>query len=98
MTAVLVVTRRRRHADNDWEINFDELELGPQLGTGGYGEVHQAMWKGTEVAVKMMTDSGEVTRDMEKSFKDEVRPAGLLLPAVDSVLRVCIHTGMNRCE
>ena len=31
-----------------------ELDMGEQLGAGGYGEVHKAVWKGTEVAVKMM--------------------------------------------
>ncbi len=29
------------------------------------------MWKGTEVAVKVMA-SDKITKDMEKSFKDEV--------------------------
>jgi serine/threonine protein kinase len=30
------------------------------------------MWKGTEVAVKVMA-SEKITKEMEKSFKDEVR-------------------------
>ncbi len=72
IAALVVVTRRRRRLDNDWEIDFDEVEIGPLLGAGGYGQVHKAMWKGTEVAVKMMA-SEKVTKDMEKSFKDEVR-------------------------
>jgi ABC-type phosphate transport system substrate-binding protein len=67
-----VVVSRRSQMDNDWEISFEELEIGEQLGAGGYGEVHKAMWKGTEVAVKVMA-SDKVTKDMEKNFKDEVR-------------------------
>jgi serine/threonine protein kinase len=34
--------------------------------------VSKATWKGTEVAVKVMA-SDKITKDMEKSFKDEVR-------------------------
>ncbi len=37
-----------------------------------YGEVHKALWKGTEVAVKVIA-SEKITKDMEKSFQDEVR-------------------------
>ncbi len=49
-----------------------ELEMGDLLGAGGYGEVYRAMWKGTDVAVKMMT-SEVVTKEMQKNFTEEVR-------------------------
>ncbi|ELR22700.1 serine/threonine protein kinase [Acanthamoeba castellanii str. Neff] len=66
---MLVFKRKKR---DDWEIEYDELEIGSMLGSGGYGEVYKAMWKGTEVAVKMMpTDS--VSKEMAKNFQDEVR-------------------------
>ncbi len=65
--------RRRGDPDKDWEIDYDELTVGPQLGVGGYGEVYRALWKGTEVAVKVMP-ADRITRDMEKSFKEEVHP------------------------
>ncbi len=48
-----------------------ELEMGDLLGAGGYGEVYRAMWKGTDVAVKMMT-SEVVTKDMQRDFAEEV--------------------------
>ncbi len=48
-----------------------ELEMGDLLGAGGYGEVYRAMWKGTDVAVKMMT-SEVVTKEMQRNFIDEV--------------------------
>lgn len=56
---------------NEWEIDLHELDIGEQLGAGGHGQVFKGMWKGTEVAVKMMTTEN-VTRDMEKNFREEV--------------------------
>ncbi len=70
MLALFFIRRNGKRYD-DWEINYDELEIGAALGTGGYGEVYKAAWKGTEVAVKVMA-SEKVTKEMEKDFKDEV--------------------------
>ncbi len=64
-----MIARRRR--DDTWEIDYSELEIGRLLGVGGYGEVHQAMWKGTEVAVKTLANKG-ITTQLRKSFLDEV--------------------------
>lgn len=72
LVVLLVIIRRKGRTSDDWEIEYTELEIGEQLGAGGYGEVHKATWKGTEVAVKVMA-SEKITKDMEKSFKDEVR-------------------------
>jgi preprotein translocase subunit YajC len=67
----LFIERRTRRTD-DWELDINELDMGDQLGIGGHGVVHKAIWKGTEVAVKMMAASA-VTRELERNFKEEVR-------------------------
>jgi 2',3'-cyclic-nucleotide 2'-phosphodiesterase (5'-nucleotidase family) len=72
LTALLIflLARRRREPDS-WEIDVAELELGDQLGAGGFGEVYRAVWKGTDVAVKVVSanNAGKAAWD---SFKQEV--------------------------
>lgn len=38
-----------------------------------FGQVYKAVWKGTEVAVKVMLNDSNSTREMERNFKEEVR-------------------------
>ncbi len=46
--------------------------MGDLLGAGGYGEVYRAVWKGTDVAVKMIS-SEVATKEMQRDFVAEVR-------------------------
>nr|UDO47407.1 ser/thr kinase [Pandoravirus massiliensis] len=72
IVVVFVYRGRRGNGDDGWEIAYDELELGEVVGSGGFGEVRRAMWKGTDVAVKVMTGV-KITREMERNFCEEVR-------------------------
>jgi serine/threonine protein kinase/ABC-type phosphate transport system substrate-binding protein len=74
LAIVLVVLARRKQRKDEWEIDTNELEMAETLGTGGYGEVFRAKWRGTEVAVKMMAAKDNLlTRDMQRNFAEEVR-------------------------
>lgn len=42
--------------DEDVEVNFSEVELGPRIGIGCFGEVFRARWRQTTVAVKRLFD------------------------------------------
>jgi serine/threonine protein kinase len=35
-----------------WIIDYNEIQVGKQVGMGSYGLVHHGRWKGIEVAVK----------------------------------------------
>lgn len=37
---------------DEWEIEAEELELGPRIGIGSFGEVYRGTWRHTDVAVK----------------------------------------------
>ena len=46
-----------------------DITLGERLGAGSFGEVKQGTWHGTDVAVKIIMDTGSVALD---EFKTEV--------------------------
>ncbi|KAJ6638867.1 putative serine/threonine-protein kinase/receptor, partial [Pseudolycoriella hygida] len=58
-------------------IPFNELELGDKIGSGGFGDVHSAFWKGQQVAVKKLRVQ-RVTQARKKKFEDEVRAISVL--------------------
>ncbi|PIN23244.1 Tyrosine kinase [Handroanthus impetiginosus] len=83
----------------DYEILWEELTIGEQIGQGSCGTVYHALWNGSDVAVKVFSKQ-EYTDDVIFSFRQEVslmkrlRHPNILLfmGAVTSPQRLCIVT------
>ncbi|XP_006475934.1 serine/threonine-protein kinase EDR1 isoform X3 [Citrus sinensis] len=54
----------------EWEILWEDLQIGERIGIGSYGEVYRADWHGTEVAVKKFLDQ-DFSGDSLSQFKCE---------------------------
>ncbi|EEF45788.1 serine/threonine-protein kinase EDR1 [Ricinus communis] len=54
----------------EWEIPWEDLQIGERIGIGSYGEVYHADWNGTEVAVKKFLDQ-DLSGDALVQFKCE---------------------------
>ncbi|EOA32904.1 hypothetical protein CARUB_v10016229mg [Capsella rubella] len=86
--------------DNDcleYEILWDDLTIGEQIGQGSCGTVYHGLWFGSDVAVKVFSKQ-EYSKEVIKSFGQEVslmkrlrHPNVLLfMGAVTSPQRLCI--------
>ncbi|KAF2312733.1 hypothetical protein GH714_039800 [Hevea brasiliensis] len=83
----------------DYEILWEDLKIGEQIGQGSCGTVYHALWYGSDVAVKVFSKQ-EYSEDFVLSFRQEVslmkrlrHPNVLLfMGAVTSSQRLCIVT------
>ncbi|XVF28203.1 hypothetical protein REPUB_Repub15cG0008800 [Reevesia pubescens] len=83
----------------DYEILWEDLTIGEQIGQGSCGTVYHALWYGSDVAVKVFSKQ-EYSDDVILSFRQEVslmkrlrHPNVLLfMGAVTSPQRLCIVT------
>ncbi|CAM0874162.1 unnamed protein product [Alopecurus aequalis] len=83
----------------DYEILWEDLTLGEQVGEGSCGTVYHALWYGSDVAVKVFSKQ-EYSEEMIHTFRQEVslmkklRHPNIILfmGAVASQERLCIVT------
>lgn len=72
-------------------INFNELNLHEVIGGGGFGQVWRATWKGTPVAVKVLTGSAQNTH-IAKAILEEFRAEINLLKGMRHP-NICLYMG-----
>ncbi|XP_021774294.1 tyrosine-protein kinase receptor UFO-like [Chenopodium quinoa] len=83
----------------DYEISWEDLTIGEQIGQGSCGTVYHGLWYGSDVAIKIFSKQ-EYSEDVIFSFRQEVslmkrlRHPNILLfmGAVTSPQRLCIVT------
>lgn len=83
----------------DYEILWEDLTIGEQIGQGSCGTVYHGLWYGSDVAIKVFSKQ-EYSEDVIYSFRQEVslmkrlRHPNILLfmGAVTSPQRLCIVT------
>ncbi|XP_019100327.1 PREDICTED: LOW QUALITY PROTEIN: tyrosine-protein kinase ABL1-like [Camelina sativa] len=81
----------------EYEVLWDDLTIGEQIGQGSCGTVYHGLWFGSDVAVKVFSKQ-EYSEEVIKSFRQEVslmkrlrHPNVLLfMGAVTSPQRLCI--------
>lgn len=80
------------HEVDEWEIPSEEIELGPRVGIGSFGEVYRGTWRLTDVAVKRFLEQDLKPENIEvrhlsaasrsqdvKRHKSHATPAGFAL-------------------
>ena len=62
-----MAVRRESRIDMDLlEIPKDDLELDKKIGRGSFGEVYKCHWRGTTIAVKVLTDQAMNSDTLEE--------------------------------
>ena len=67
---------------SDWHIPMEEIEIGDRLGAGSFGEVKYGIWKGTEVAVKIIFDIDSNSSALEEFYAEVQVMAKLRHPCI----------------
>lgn len=55
----------------EWAIDFSELRIGVRVGIGSFGEVFRGIWRGTEVAIKVLLEQ-DLTPENTNDFCNEI--------------------------
>ncbi|KAK9832796.1 hypothetical protein WJX81_001956 [Elliptochloris bilobata] len=84
---------QRSHSDeaDEWEIDATEIELGPRIGIGSFGEVYRGAWRHTDVAVKRFLEQ-DICPQLMEDFRAEVAIMKRLKhPNVVMFMGACAH-------
>eukprot|EP00252_Welwitschia_mirabilis_P013493 TRINITY_DN2967_c0_g1_i2.p1 TRINITY_DN2967_c0_g1~~TRINITY_DN2967_c0_g1_i2.p1 ORF type:complete len:803 (+),score=144.44 TRINITY_DN2967_c0_g1_i2:233-2641(+) len=54
----------------EWNIDPSELRSGVRVGIGSFGEVYRGVWKGTDVAIKILLEQDLTAENMEDFYNE----------------------------
>lgn len=86
------VNNLERELKREQIIAFGELELGDKIGGGGFGDVHIALWKGQQVAVKKLRVQRVHQKKMQEFEKEVLSITELDHPNIVKFYGACIKT------
>ncbi|GAM26086.1 hypothetical protein SAMD00019534_092610 [Acytostelium subglobosum LB1] len=82
----------------EYEIDFSELEFGPVLGKGFFGEVKRGYWRETDVAIKTIYRDQFKTKSSLEMFQNEVSILSKVRhPNVVQFLGACTAISSEQC-
>jgi Protein tyrosine and serine/threonine kinase len=64
--------------EKDWDMDFGELKLDKEVGSGAFGSVWKAKWRATAVAVKMLHFEGRSEDDLDAMLNEFEAEAALM--------------------
>lgn len=73
-------------AEGEWEVGFNELLIRQKIGEGSFGCVRSAIWRGTEVALKILYDK---TLDLTQFYMELLILTRIHHPNILQVLGCC---------
>jgi hypothetical protein len=84
-----------------WVINFNDLQMGKQIGMGSYGVVYKGTWKGVDVAVKRFIKQNLDERRIlefraEMAFLSELHHPNIVL-FIGTHAHACTIARTNAC-
>lgn len=71
------------------EIPYKELEMGEQIGQGGFSVINKGVWRNTDVAVKIIFNP-DVTEELLEEIRNEVQMLSILRHP-----KICLLMGIS---
>lgn len=71
------------------EIPYEELEMGDQIGQGGFSVIKKGIWRNTDVAIKIIFDP-VITEELIAEIRNEVQMLSILRHP-----KICMLMGMS---
>lgn len=67
---IINIAKYANFTDDNWLIKYSDLEFTEKLGSGSYAKVYCGLWKGNEVAIKVLKKNAqEEFQDFVKEFE-----------------------------